>query len=184
MANIGYARVSTKDQNLDLQIDALEKENCERIFTEKASSVRDRKVFNECWNYLRKGDTLVVWKLDRLGRTTKKLLELIEELENRSINLKILTLGVDTSTPAGRLFFTIMAGLAEMERDLIVERTKAGLEAARARGRLGGRPRVDQGQIDLAIKMYKSKDYTFKDIKRATGIGSSTLYRYLNAKEN
>lgn len=180
MGNIGCGRVSTKDQNLDLQIDALGKENCERIFTEKALSVRDRKIFNECSNYLRKGDTLVVWKLDRLGRTTKKLLELIEELEERGINLKIITLGVDTSTPAGRLFFTIMAGLAEMERELIVERTKAGLDAARARGRLGGRPRVDQEKVAMAIKMYKSKDYNFREIKNATGIGSSTLYRYLN----
>lgn len=144
MTKIGYARVSTLDQNLDSQLDELKKVGCTKIFQEKASSVKKRPEFDKCLDYLREGDTLVVWKLDRLGRTTKKLLELIDDLKDRGINLQIITLGVDTSTAAGRLFFTMMAGLAEMERELIRERTNAGLQAARARGRMGGRKPIDE----------------------------------------
>ena len=110
MTRIGYARVSTFDQNLDSQLDELKKAGCTKIFQEKASSVKRRPEFEKCLDYLREGDTLVVWKLDRLGRTTKKLLELIDDLKDRGINLQIITLGVDTSTAAGRLFFTMMAG--------------------------------------------------------------------------
>ncbi|WP_393964363.1 recombinase family protein [Exiguobacterium sp. S22-S28] len=152
MSKIGYARVSTSDQNLDLQLDELEKAGCTKIFQEKASSVKKRPELEKYLDYLREGDTLVVWKLDRLGRTTKKLLELIDDLRDRGINLQILTLGVDTSTAAGRLFFTMMAGLAEMERELIRERTKAGLQAARSRGRLGGRNPVNQDILDRAFR--------------------------------
>lgn len=177
MTKIGYARVSTIDQNLDLQIDELENAGCTKIFQEKVSSVKKRTEFEKCMEYLRSGDTLVVWKLDRLGRTTKKLLELIDDLEERNINLQIITLGVDTSSAAGRLFFTMMAGLAEMERELIRERTKAGLDAARTRGRLGGRKPLDQDILHRALMMYEAK-MTVEDITKTLNISRSTFYKY------
>lgn len=182
MSKIGYARVSTSDQNLDLQLDELEKAGCTKIFQEKASSVKKRPEFEKCLDYLREGDTLVVWKLDRLGRTTKKLLELIDDLRDRGINLQILTLGVDTSTAAGRLFFTMMAGLAEMERELIRERTKAGLQAARSRGRLGGRNPVNQDILDRAFMMYEG-NMTVEDITRTLNISRATFYKYKKQAE-
>lgn len=181
MTKIGYARVSTLDQNLEMQLDELQKVGCSRIFKEKASSVKKRPEFEKCLEYLREGDTLVVWKLDRLGRTTKKLLELIDDLKERNINLQITTLGVDTSTAAGRLFFTMMAGLAEMERELIRERTNAGLKAARARGRLGGRKKIDADILNRAYMMYEAK-MTVEDITKTLKISRSTFYKYL--KEN
>lgn len=178
MTKIGYARVSTLDQNLDLQIDELIKAGCTKVFQEKASSVKKRPEFEKCLDYLREGDTLVVWKLDRLGRTTKKLLELIDDLKDRGINLQIITLGVDTSTAAGRLFFTMMAGLAEMERELIRERTNAGLQAARARGRMGGRKPIDEQIMARAMMMYEAK-MTVEDITKTLDISRSTFYKYL-----
>lgn len=180
MTKIGYARVSTLDQNLEMQLDELEKVGCSKIFKEKASSVKKRPEFEKCFDYLRAGDTLVVWKLDRLGRTTKKLLELIDTLRERDINLQIITLGVDTSTAAGRLFFTMMAGLAEMERELIRERTNAGLKAARARGRVGGRKKIDQDILNRAYIMYETK-MTVEDITKTLNISRSTFYKYLKA---
>lgn len=178
MTKIGYARVSTFDQNLDSQLDELKKAGCTKIFQEKASSVKKRPEFEKCLDYLREGDTLVVWKLDRLGRTTKKLLELIDDLKDRGINLQIITLGVDTSTAAGRLFFTMMAGLAEMERELIRERTNAGLQAARARGRMGGRKPIDEQVMVRAIMMYEAR-MTVEDITKTLDISRSTFYKYL-----
>ena len=178
MTRIGYARVSTFDQNLDSQLDELKKAGCTKIFQEKASSVKKRPEFEKCLDYLREGDTLVVWKLDRLGRTTKKLLELIDDLKDRGINLQIITLGVDTSTAAGRLFFTMMAGLAEMERELIRERTNAGLQAARARGRMGGRKPIDEQVMARAIMMYEAR-MTVEDITKTLDISRSTFYKYL-----
>ena len=177
MTKIGYARVSTFDQNLDSQLDELKKAGCTKIFQEKASSVKKRPEFEKCLDYLREGDTLVVWKLDRLGRTTKKLLELIDDLKDRGINLQIITLGVDTSTAAGRLFFTMMAGLAEMERELIRERTNAGLQAARARGRMGGRKPIDEQIMARAMMMYETK-MTVDDITKTLNISRSTFYKY------
>lgn len=177
MTRIGYARVSTFDQNLDSQLDELKKAGCTKIFQEKASSVKKRPEFEKCLDYLREGDTLVVWKLDRLGRTTKKLLELIDDLKDRGINLQIITLGVDTSTAAGRLFFTMMAGLAEMERELIRERTNAGLQAARARGRMGGRKPIDEQIMARAMMMYEAK-MTVDDITKTLNISRSTFYKY------
>jgi len=177
MTKIGYARVSTLDQNLEMQLDELQKVGCSKIFKEKASSVKKRPELEKCLEYLREGDTLVVWKLDRLGRTTKKLLELIDDLKDRNINLQIITLGVDTSTAAGRLFFTMMAGLAEMERELIRERTNAGLKAARARGRLGGRKKIDQEILNRANMMYEAK-MTVEDITKTLNISRSTFYKY------
>jgi len=178
MTRIGYARVSTFDQNLESQLDELKKAGCTKIFQEKASSVKKRPEFEKCLDYLREGDTLVVWKLDRLGRTTKKLLELIDDLKDRGINLQIITLGVDTSTAAGRLFFTMMAGLAEMERELIRERTNAGLQAARARGRMGGRKPIDEQVMARAMMMYEAK-MTVEDITKTLDISRSTFYKYL-----
>lgn len=179
MTRIGYARVSTFDQNLDSQLDELKKAGCTKIFQEKASSVKKRPEFEKCLDYLREGDTLVVWKLDRLGRTTKKLLELIDDLKDRGINLQIITLGVDTSTAAGRLFFTMMAGLAEMERELIRERTNAGLQAARARGRMGGRKPIDEQIMARAMMMYEA-NMTVDDITKTLDISRSTFYKYKN----
>ncbi|WP_035399386.1 recombinase family protein [Exiguobacterium sp. OS-77] len=180
MTRIGYARVSTLDQNLEMQLDELQKVGCSKIFKEKASSVKKRPEFEKCLEYLRAGDTLVVWKLDRLGRTTKKLLELIDDLKERNINLQIVTLGVDTSTAAGRLFFTMMAGLAEMERELIRERTNAGLKAARSRGRLGGRKKIDLDILNRAYMMYEAK-MTVEDITKTLNISRSTFYKYKNS---
>lgn len=179
MTRIGYARVSTFDQNLDSQLDELKKAGCTKIFQEKASSVKKRPEFEKCLDYLREGDTLIVWKLDRLGRTTKKLLELIDDLKDRGINLQIITLGVDTSTAAGRLFFTMMAGLAEMERELIRERTNAGLQAARARGRMGGRKPIDEQIMARAMMMYEA-NMTVDDITKTLDISRSTFYKYKN----
>ena len=183
MTKIGYARVSTFDQNLDSQLDELKKAGCTKIFQEKASSVKKRPEFEKCLDYLREGDTLVVWKLDRLGRTTKKLLELIDDLKGRGINLQIITLGVDTSTAAGRLFFTMMAGLAEMERELIRERTNAGLQAARARGRMGGRKPIDEQIMARAMMMYEAK-MTVDDITKTLNISRSTFYKYKKASNH
>lgn len=183
MTKIGYARVSTLDQNLDSQLDELKKVGCTKIFQEKASSVKKRPEFEKCVDYLRPGDTLVVWKLDRLGRTTKKLLELIDDLKDRGINLQIITLGIDTSTAAGRLFFTMMAGLAEMERELIRERTNAGLQAARARGRLGGRKPIDPDVMNRALIMYEAK-MTVEDVTKTLNISRSTFYKYLKQRNN
>ena len=136
---IGYARVSTRDQNLEMQLDALNKAGCQRIFTDKLSGAQvGRPGLNEALSHLREADTLVVWKLDRLGRSVKGLVDLVNELEARKVHFQSITDGVDTKTPAGRLFFHVMASLAQMERELILERTRAGLEAARCAGRVGG----------------------------------------------
>jgi DNA invertase Pin-like site-specific DNA recombinase len=139
---IGYARVSTRDQNLELQLDALNKAGCKRIFTDKLSGAQlERPGLKEALSHLREADTLVVWKLDRLGRSVKGLVDLVNELETQKVHFQSITDGVDTKTPAGRFFFHVMASLAQMERELIMERTRAGLEAARCQGRVGGRKR-------------------------------------------
>ena len=138
---IGYARVSTQDQNPELQLDALRQEGCEKIFTEKLSGARrDRPELKAALEYMRSDDTLVVWKLDRLARSLKQLIETVEDLEERGIGFSSLTEAIDTTTPSGKLVFHIFAALAEFERSIIRERTMAGLNAARERGRLGGRP--------------------------------------------
>ena len=183
LMRIGYARVSTQDQSLDLQVDALKKAGCNRIFKEKISGKRNsRPELQKMLDTLREKDTVVVYKLDRISRSTRHLIELVESFEDMGIEFVSLEDQIDTTTPMGRFFFRMMASIAELERDILSERTKAGLEAARARGRVGGRPRVDPDKIQVALKMYESKEYTLSEIKKATGIGSTTLYRYVHKK--
>lgn len=154
---IGYARVSTQDQTLNLQKDALEKIGCDKIFTDTASgSSLDRKGLVEALEFVRKGDSLVVWRLDRLGRSLKHLIETITALTNRGIGFKSITENIDTTTSGGKLVFHIFGALAEFERDIIRERTQAGLAAARARGRVGGKPKVlNQKKIAMAQALYR-----------------------------
>jgi len=156
---IGYARVSTHDQNLDLQKDALEKAGCEKVFVEKASGKSaNRAELGKVMNFLREGDALVVWRLDRLGRSLKHLIELVTELEQRNTGFKSLTESMDTTNSGGKLIFHIFGALAEFERNLIRERTQAGLAAARARGQKGGRPpALDDKKRELAVKLYNDR---------------------------
>src|SRR5947199_10223925 len=167
--NIGYARVSNQDQTLDLQKDALEKIGCTKIFTDTASGAKaERKGLEEALNYVRAGDTLVVWRLDRLGRSLKHLIETITDLNNRKVGFKSIQENIDTLTSGGKLIFHMFGALAEFERDIIRERTNAGLEAARARGRVGGRPKVQSlnspKKIALAQSLYDTKTNTIDEI--------------------
>ena len=181
---IGYARVSTQDQSLDLQIDALKKEGCERIYAEKESGMKDdRPKLLELIGYARKGDILVVYKLDRLGRSTKRLIELTDELDEKEIELVSIRDSIDTTNAVGKAMFRMLAVLSEMERDLISERTRAGLVSARARGRKGGRPRKNQVFVEKALKLYDSKQYTVREIEEMTGVSKGTLYRHLRSKK-
>jgi DNA invertase Pin-like site-specific DNA recombinase len=181
---VGYARVSTPDQSLDLQQDALRIAGCERIVTEVASGARkDRNGLAEVLAYVRKGDTLVVWKLDRLGRSLPHLIELVSALEQREIGFKSLQESIDTTTAGGKLIFHVFGALAEFERDLIRERTNAGLAAARARGRRGGRPRrLTDRQVALARAMLRSHEGTVADVCTTFGVSKTTLYRELRAQ--
>jgi DNA invertase Pin-like site-specific DNA recombinase len=177
---IGYARVSTIDQNLNMQLDALVKYGCERIYEEKMTgSKKDRPKLAEMMTILRPGDKVVIYKLDRISRSTKHLIDLSEYFNNRGVEFVSIEDSIDTSTPMGRFFFRILASIAELERDIISERTKAGLSSARERGRKGGRPKISKNKIDLAIKMYNSRQYSIKEIIRASGISQATLYRYI-----
>lgn len=178
---IGYARVSTNEQNLDLQLDAFKQVGCDKVFTDKLTSVApERPGLRQTFDHLRPGDTLVVWRLDRLGRTLKQLIEFINDLHNKGIGFKSLTEQIDTTTPGGKLIFHIFGALAEFERDIIRERTNAGLQAARARGRLGGRPRVlDPKKVALARSLYDSKEHSIKDICDTLRVSRTTLYKYL-----
>ena len=155
---IGYARVSTQDQNLELQREALTKAGCQKVFEDKVSGTRaDRPGLGKAQEMLREGDTLVVWKLDRLGRSVKQLVDLVGEFHKQGIQFKSLTDAIDTGTPSGRFFFHVMASLAEMERELIVERTRAGLDVARQLGRKGGRkPKMTDSKIESAKKLLAS----------------------------
>src|SRR5512147_24180 len=178
---IGYARVSTTDQTLDLQKDALQKAGCGRIFTDTASGAKaERTGLDEALNYVRPGDTLVVWRLDRLGRSLKHLIETITGLNNRKIGFKSITENIDTTTSGGKLIFHIFGALAEFEMDIIRERTQAGLTAARARGRKGGRPKSLTPKIaQMAEALYKDKNNTIDEICRTLNISRATLYRYI-----
>jgi DNA invertase Pin-like site-specific DNA recombinase len=178
---IGYARVSTQDQNPALQLDALQAAGCEKMFIEKASGAqRDRPELSAALNYLRAGDSLVVWKLDRLARSLKQLIETVELLESRGIGLCSLTESIDTTTVGGKLVFHVFGALAEFERSIIRERTKAGLEAARARGKKGGRPpALAAKDIAAAKAMLSDPDITMEDVAKRFRVAPSTLYRHL-----
>jgi DNA invertase Pin-like site-specific DNA recombinase len=177
---IGYARVSTHDQILNLQQDALTKAGCNKIFTDTASGARaERKGLDEALHYVRKGDTFVVWRLDRLGRSLPHLISTMTDLEERGIGFKSLTENIDTTTSGGKLIFHIFGALAEFERNLIRERTQAGLTAARERGRRGGRPKVLTGkQRTIALDLYE-KRHPIAEICRTLKISKPTLYRAL-----
>jgi DNA invertase Pin-like site-specific DNA recombinase len=176
--NIGYARVSTIDQNLDLQVDALNKANCERIFQEKVTGTKiERQQLQEAIDYARTDDVLIVWKLDRLGRSLKDLLTIVTELEKRQIGLKSLHENIDTTTPTGKLIFHIFASLAEFEKDIIRERTNAGLSSARERGRCGGRPKsLTDKQVNLLKSLYSDKKTPVTDIAKLLNISIKTIY--------
>lgn len=177
MQKIGYARVSTKDQVLDSQIDALESYGCDRIFSEKISGRKvNRTELDKCLDYLREGDTLVITKLDRLGRTTKQLIELAQHLEDEGIDLQIIDTNINTKDAMGKMFFTLMSAFAELEANLLSERTKKGLDAARSRGRKGGRPPIDEEKKELIRKLYNSKDYSINEICKITNVSKTSVY--------
>ena len=183
---IGYARVSTDDQNLDLQRDALQAVGCERVFEDMVSGARaDRTGLVTLMSMLRAGDTVVIWRLDRLGRSLKNLIELVERLESAKVGLRSLQENIDTTSSGGKLVFHLFGALAEFERNLIRERTQAGLVAARARGRMGGRPRrLDPVKLALAVKLHRERNHTVEEICTMMGISKSTLYNYLDKAES
>jgi DNA invertase Pin-like site-specific DNA recombinase len=180
---LGYARVSTVDQNLALQRDALTAAGCTKIFTEQMSgAVRDRPVLHDALDFARSGDTLIVWKLDRLARSMKQLIETVESLRLRGIGFRSLTEALDTTTPQGRLVFHMFGALAELERSLIRERTQAGLAAARRAGRTGGRPpKLTDDDIEAAKAMLANPDIAVTQIARRLGVSPATLYRHIPA---
>lgn len=178
---IGYVRVSTVDQNLDLQLDALKQIGCDKIYKDIASGAKDDRVgLSEVLKYIRKGDTLVVWRLDRLGRSLRHLIDTINQINDRGSYFRSLQENIDTSTSGGKLIFHIFGALAEFERDIIRDRTKAGLEAARKRGRIGGRRKImDKEKIVLARSLFKDKANSISSICEILNISKTTLYRYL-----
>lgn len=179
---IGYARVSVQDQNLELQREALARAGCQKVFEDTVNGTRaDRPGLAKAQEMLREGDTLVVWKLDRLGRSVKQLVDLVGVLHKQNVQFKSLTDAIDTGTPSGRFFFHVMASLAEMERELIVERTRAGLDVARQLGRKGGRkPKMTESKIESAKKLLAS-GVPAKDVARNLGVSVPTLYRWVPA---
>jgi DNA invertase Pin-like site-specific DNA recombinase len=183
---IGYARVLTDDQNLDLQKDALTRAGCQRILEDHQSGAKaERPGLRAALDYAREGDTLVVWRLDRLSRSLKDLIEMVTQLESRGISLKSLQESLDTSSSSGKLIFHIFGALAEFERNLVRERTQAGLQAARARGRKGGRPKaLDADKRALTIQLYDEKKHTVEQICQMMGISKPTLYKYIDANRS
>jgi DNA invertase Pin-like site-specific DNA recombinase len=181
MASVGYARVSTADQRPEAQVDALIAAGCDKVFTEHASgTLAKRPRLQETLRYLRDGDTLVVTKLDRLGRSVRNLKQVADELEARKVGLRALSQGIDTTTSGGRLFFHMLAAIAEFEHDLIVERTRDGLAAARARGRRGGaRPKMTPTRVQQARAMYDAGGHTVQEIADTFGVTRPTIYRHL-----
>ena len=182
---LGYARCSTLDQNLDWQIDALMKEGCDRIFQEKFTGTRkDRPELLRMMDMLREGDTVIICELTRLSRSVKDLFDLVEQVEKAGANIKSLKEPwLDTTTPQGRLLFTIFSGVSQFERELIRERTMEGLVSARARGRMGGRPGKDKKIVEQALTLYDSKAYSVDEISKTTGISRATLYKYVNLRK-
>lgn len=180
----GYARVSTDDQSLNMQIDALEKYGVDQIFLEKESGKKkSRPQLEEMMKQLRPGDSVVIYKLDRIGRNRKHLFELVDYFKENGINFISIQDKIDTSNAIGNMFFGILAVLAQFEADLISERTIDGLKAARARGRKGGRPKKTSKDIELALKMYDSKEFSIAQITDATGVAKTTLYRYIDERK-
>lgn len=177
----GYARVSTEQQNLNRQIDALKKYGCDLIFNEKMTGTKkERPELSKMIDRMTEGDTVVIESLSRLGRSTKDLIELTELLQSKGVHLISLKEAIDTSTSTGKLLFTLMSAIAQFERDVIADRTREGLRSARARGRTGGRPKADADAVKKAIKLYNTKQYSIKEIEELTGVKKSTLYRNLN----
>ncbi|GBU80722.1 recombinase family protein [Staphylococcus aureus] len=185
MAKIGYARVSTKDQSLDGQIDTLKEFGCERIFSEKISGRKVKRTeLDKCLDYLREGDTLVIYKLDRLGRTTKQLIELSQWFDDNGIDLQIIDMNISTKDAMSKMFFTMMSAFAELEANLLSERTKKGLASARARGRLGGRPSLPDHKKREIKFLYDEQMMTGEEIAKKTGVSRSTVYRVVRDYQN
>jgi DNA invertase Pin-like site-specific DNA recombinase len=182
---VGYARVSLPEQQLALQEDALQQAGCEKIYSDTVSSTQvERPGLAIAIEVLRADDTFVVWKLDRLGRSLSHLVEMVNDLQRQGIHFKSLQENIDTTSGAGKLVFHLFAALAEFERDLIRERTRAGLAAARARGKRGGRPKaLDAKQAALARALYNAKELSVKELCALLGVGKTTFYRYLNQTE-
>src|ERR687893_739314 len=182
---IGYARVSTEDQNIDLQRDALQKAGCEQIFTDRVSGTKaERNGLTDALSHLRSGDTLVVWRLDRLGRSLRHLIDTVTALQERGIGFKSLRESIDTTTSGGKLVFHIFGALAEFEREIIRERTQAGLSAARSRGKSGGRPKaLTEKQVQMLNNLAADKDRSVEEICKTLGISRTTFYRYANAAQ-
>jgi DNA invertase Pin-like site-specific DNA recombinase len=180
----GYCRVSTRKQDLQLQLDALHKHGAEEIIQETGSGKKkDRPGLVSLFDKLRKDDEIIIWKLDRLSRSAKDLIDLSEQLREKGVKLISIQDNIDTETAHGRMFFTIMAALAEMEHENMLERTHAGLASARARGRKGGRPPADQKKVQKALTMYDSRDYSISEICKTFDISQGTLYRYINERK-
>lgn len=179
---IGYARISTSEQNLDLQLDALNKHSCEKIFTDKLSGRNDnREGLSNAFANARSGDIICVWRLDRLARSLKHLIDIMINLEQKKIGLISITENIDTQTPGGKLVFHIFGAIAQFETDLIRQRTMAGLEAARSRGKIGGRPsKLNATNSDQFIELTKNENFTKGDIAKLLGISKATVYRRLN----
>lgn len=180
---IGYARVSTKDQNLELQLDALKRVGCDKIFTDKISSAKSKRDgLNQALDFIRPEDTLVVWKLDRLCRSTAELIKISNFLNEKSANLQSVTENIDTTTPTGRMYFTVLGAIAQMERELIQERVMAGLSAARQRGRKGGRPNALTESKKKAARKLLESGMGYKEVAQNLEVGLSTLYAEIPAK--
>lgn len=181
---VGYARVSTEDQNLDLQLDALQQAGCEKVFRDEMSGAKtERPGLSAALAFVRSGDTLVVWRLDRLGRSLKDLIARVEELQQRGVAFRSLHENIDTGSPSGKLQFHIFSALAEFERDLIRERTLAGLKAARARGKFGGRKRsMTPEKVKLAARLMQDPAVSVAEICRTLRVSRATLYRYVGPR--
>ena len=177
----GYARVSTQQQELSRQIDLMSSYNCNEILMEKMSGVKaNRPELNRLKDKVREGDTIIVESFSRLGRSTKDLIELVDWFENKGVKIISIKENFDTTTPQGRLMLTVFQAFSQFERELIVQRTREGLQSARARGRKGGRPKIKKNNIEKALKLYNSNEYSIKEIVEMTGVSQASLYRYKN----
>ncbi len=182
---IGYARVSTDDQSLNMQLDALNKAGCERIYQEHASGKNtEREELSKMLDALREGDVIIVYKLDRISRSVQDLESLVKRFQEQGVEFVSLTDQIDTSTAMGRFFFHVMSAISELEHDIIVERTKAGLEAARARGKRGGRKALEKKKIKQMLALYDSKEMSVSDVCEAVGVSKPTLYKYVRKRND